>query len=60
MVRRAAGRGQQISEGSGGMWVFVRRKEVSNEIIIYRAQTLGLSEVTPQEVFNFLKQTPVK
>lgn len=60
MALRAAGRGQQISEGGGGMWLFVRKKEVSNEIIIYKTHTLGLFRVTHQEVFNFLKQTPVK
>lgn len=35
-VCRAAGRGQQISEGrGGGAWLLVRKKEVNSEIIIY-------------------------
>lgn len=33
MVHRAAGRGQQMSEGRGGTWLFVRKKEVNNEMV---------------------------
>lgn len=33
MVHRAAGRGQQMSEGPGEMWSLKRKKEVNKDMI---------------------------
>lgn len=53
-VHRAAGRGQQMSEGRGGMLLLVRKKEMNNEMI-YRGKTGVCLMCNPQEIFNLLK-----
>lgn len=56
MVQRAAGRGQQMSERKGGMWLLVRKKEVSNEMI-YRANTLEFVLCSfLKEIYNLLNR----